>query len=284
MEEAQSAMTRLCDRVEQALASNQDMSRRLRNMDDKPVQIFHSPGPDPGDDASTTSSRTVTLPPGLPPENLPENVVRSQFGFAFEEDLFASRVYRKPLFSDSGLSLVTSAARTTASSVLSALSLTDVSNISILAVPIYAVDISNQDRYKFGDFYWEPSNMPEALSQQTAAQSRKNALKTNRWEGFANAVWRRRLDKASNSGASLEPGRKLSKNSNSEPSQEPIQTVLGASLSEVVRFANVAINLQNEKGESFVYGYVPTYIAKIGLFLKDKGMLCLPTPIYNFHL
>lgn len=285
MEEAESAMTRLCDRVEQVLADNQDMSRRLRNMDDKP-QSSYSLGTGPGDDASTTSSRTFTPPPqGLPPNNLPESVQRNNFGFAFEEDLLASRVYRKPLFSDSRSSLVTSAARTTASSVLSALSLTDVSNISILAVPICAGEISNQDRYTFGDFYWQPLNMPAALSHHTAVQSQKDASKANRWEGFATAAWRRWLDKASNLGASQEQGRRLSKNSNLKPSLEPIQTVLGVSLSEVIKFANVPITLHKEGRERFVYGIVPIYIAKIGFFLKQKGMLCRPNrpnPIYDF--
>ena len=266
MEEAESAMTRLCDRVEQVLADNQDMSRRLRNMDDKP-QSSYSLGTGPGDDASTTSSRTFTPPPqGLPPNNLPRSVQRNNFGFAFEGDLLASRVYRKPLFSDSRSSLVTSAARTTASSVLSALSLTDVSYISVLAVPICAGEISNQDRYTFGDFYWEPLNMPAALSQHTAVQSQKDASKANRWKGFATAVWRRRLDK----------------NSNPEPSLRPIQTVLGVSLSEVIKFANVPITLHKEGRERFVYGNVPIYIAKIGFFLKQKGMLCRPNPIYDF--
>ncbi|KAK0517095.1 hypothetical protein JMJ35_000250 [Cladonia borealis] len=256
MEEAESAMTRLCDLVEQVLASNQDMSRRLRNMDDKPVHIPNSPGPGPEDDATTSSSGTITPPPpGLPPDRLPDNVQRSKFGFVFEEDLFASRVYRKPLFSDSRLSLVTSAARTTASSVLSALSLTDVSNISILAVPVYAHEISNQDRYTFGDFSWEPSNMLATPSQQTAIQSQKNALKANRWEGFANAVWRRRLDKASNLG----------------PSQEPIKTLLGVSLAEGIKYANVVIYYTSNKNEDILFGYVPVYIAKVAIFLKERG-------------
>ena len=35
MEEAESAVTRLCDLVGQVLANNQDMSWRLRDMDDK---------------------------------------------------------------------------------------------------------------------------------------------------------------------------------------------------------------------------------------------------------
>ena len=103
-------------------------------------------------------------------------------------------------------------------------------------------------------------------------------------EGFATAVWRRRLDKASNLGASQEQCRRLSKNSNPEPSLEPIQTVLGVSLSEVIKFANVPITLHKEGRERYVYGHVPRYIAKIGLFLKQKGMLCHPKSHYNFSI
>ena len=259
MEEAESAMTRLCDLVEQVLATNQDMSRRLRRMDDKPGKRSHSPGSDREDDASTTSSELFTLPPpGLPRDGLLD-VHRSQFGFSFEEDLFASRVYRRPLCHNSTPSLVTSAARTTASSILSALSLTDVSNISILAVPVCADEISNRDRYIFGDIYWEPANMLEGLSQQARVQSQQNALKANRWEEFAYAVSRCRLDKAFNSEASQELGRNLSKNINPGPVQEPVQTVLGVSMSEVIKYSNVAIYFQKPDGES-LYMVIFLYI------------------------
>lgn len=272
MEEAECAMTGLRDRVEQVLADNQDMSRRLRHMYDKPAQISHSPSTVPGDDASTTSSGTVTPPPPRsPPGNLPEGVHRSQFGFAFEE-LFASCVYRKPLSSDSCSSLVTSAARTKASSVLSALSLTDISNISILAIPIYADEISNQDRYTSEDLDWEPSNL---LRWQTAVQSQKSALKANRWEGYANAVARRRLAKDFGLGASQEPGLILRRRPNF-----PIQPVLGASLSEVIRIANVAMKIYNGEDKSFIYAYLPVYMAEIGEYLIEKGMICRPTTIY----
>ena len=272
-------MTRLCELVEQVLATNQDMSRRLRNMDGKRTR---SRGSDREDDASTTSGETVTLPPpGLPRDGL-SDVYRSQFGCSFEEDLFASRVYRRPLFSDSSLSLATSAARTTASSILSALSLTDVSNISILAVPVYADEISNQGRYTFGDSYWEPSNMPEGLSQQTRVQLQGNALKANRWERFAYAVSRGRLDKNFNSGASEGPGGNLSKNISPEPIQEPVRTMLGVSLSEVIKYSNKAIYYHDADSGCFVYGYIPVYLAKIGKFLTEKGMLCRPSPGHEF--
>ena len=254
MDEAESAMARLCDRVEQVLASNEDMGRRLRDMDHNTIHRAASTVMSSRDDASTTSSGTVT-PPIHPPGNLPEVIERNQFGFAFEEDLFASRVYRKPLFSDSGESLVTSAARTTSSSVLSALSLTDVSNISILAIPIYSHEISNSNRYSFGDFNQAAVNVEQ---QSTNTRPLNQLLKANKWDGFASAVRRRRLP---------------------TDSAEPLPTVLGIPLSESIKYANVPISLTNEAGESYVYGYIPIYVAKIGIFLKEEGQC----PSHHLH-
>ena len=42
-----------------------------------------------------------------------------------------------------------------------------------------------------------------------------------------------------------------------------------------IKYANVAISLTNEQGESFIYGYVPIVVAKCGVFLKEKGMSLL---------
>ena len=38
-----------------------------------------------------------------------------------------------------------------------------------------------------------------------------------------------------------------------------------------IRYANVAISLFNEEGQSYIYGYVPIVVAKCGVFLKEKG-------------
>lgn len=259
MEEAESAMARLCDRVEQVLASNQDMGRRLRDMDHNTSHRAASTVTKSRDDASTKSSGTIT-PPVHPRGNLPEVIQRNQFGFAFEEDLFASRVYRKPLFSDSGESLITSAARTTSSSILSALSLTDVSNISILAIPIYPHEISNSDRYSFGDFHLAAVNVEQ---QSTNTRPLNQLLKANKWDGFASAVWRRRRSKLTKT-----------------DSAGPLPTVLGIPLLESIKYANVAISLTNEEGESYIYGYIPIYVAKVGVFLKEKGQF----PSHHFHI
>jgi GTPase-activating protein SAC7 len=47
--------------------------------------------------------------------------------------------------------------------------------------------------------------------------------------------------------------------------------IFGVPLAESIRYANVAISLTNEQGESFIYGYVPIVVAKCGVFLKEKG-------------
>ena len=127
------------------------MRLRLRNLDNVINSQAQSKEPERNRDASIISSWKRTTTHGSP-EVIPEGVKRNKVEYAFEKDLLASRVYRKHLFSKSGDPLVTSAARTTAWSFSSGISLTDVSNISILSVPIYAHEISNSARYMSGDF------------------------------------------------------------------------------------------------------------------------------------
>ncbi|KAL9632587.1 MAG: hypothetical protein Q9164_005228 [Protoblastenia rupestris] len=52
---------------------------------------------------------------------------------------------------------------------------------------------------------------------------------------------------------------------------EPPTGIFGVSLATSIKYANVAISLTNENGESYIYGYVPIIIAKCGVFLKEKG-------------
>lgn len=253
MEEAESAMARLCDRVDQVLASNQDMGRRLRDMDHDTIHEAASTVMNSRDDASTNSSGTVTAPTH-PPGDVPEVIQRNRFGFAFEEDLFASCVYRRPLFSNSGESLMTSAVRTTSSSILSALSLTDVSNITILAIPIYSHEISNSNRYSFGDFHLAAINVKQ---QSKSRRPINDLLKANKWEGFAFAVWRRRRSKLTTTG-----------------SAEPLPTLLGIPLSESIKCASMRISMKDKEGEFNTYGYygyIPVYVAEVGAILMQNG-------------
>ncbi|KAF1943789.1 RhoGAP-domain-containing protein [Clathrospora elynae] len=47
--------------------------------------------------------------------------------------------------------------------------------------------------------------------------------------------------------------------------------IFGVPLIQSIPYANVAISLFNEHGESYIYGYVPIVVAKCGVFLKEKA-------------
>ncbi|KAF9700131.1 hypothetical protein EKO04_001768 [Ascochyta lentis] len=49
------------------------------------------------------------------------------------------------------------------------------------------------------------------------------------------------------------------------------QGIFGVPLIQSIPYANVAISLFNEHGESYIYGYVPIVVAKCGVFLKEKA-------------
>ena len=54
-------------------------------------------------------------------------------------------------------------------------------------------------------------------------------------------------------------------------SEAAAQGIFGVPLIQSIPYANVAISLFNEHGESYIYGYVPIVVAKCGVFLKEKG-------------
>lgn len=53
--------------------------------------------------------------------------------------------------------------------------------------------------------------------------------------------------------------------------EEAPRGIFGIPLNVSIKYANVAISLTNDHGESFIYGYVPIVVAKCGVFLKEKG-------------
>ena len=68
------------------------------------------------------------------------------FGFTFDEDLWTSRVYKKATKNASRLSLV-SAKGSGSLSCLSGLSLSDISNVSAICLPILPKEVWNYSRY-----------------------------------------------------------------------------------------------------------------------------------------
>ena len=225
------------------------MRLRLRNLDNVINSQAQSKEPERNRDASITPSWRRTTPHGSP-EVKPEGVQRNKFQYAFEEDLLASRVYRKHLFNISGDPLVTSAARTTAWSILSGISLTDVSNISILSIPIFAHEISNSARYNYSDI------QPESLAvdyQETASNAVQQILKVEKRGGFDRVASR-------NQGEAAKP----------DALRQPEPKVLGVPLQELIRYNNMPIQITDRQGGRF-FIYIPRFVGRIGKFLKEKG-------------
>lgn len=81
-------------------------------------------------------------------------------GFDFETDLEASRPYRRAHRDTMDFSFRSSVAHSDAWSVFSGLSLSDVSILSVIALPIYADEIGNANHYAFGSRPPAPSPLP----------------------------------------------------------------------------------------------------------------------------
>ncbi|KAF2276323.1 RhoGAP-domain-containing protein [Westerdykella ornata] len=65
--------------------------------------------------------------------------------------------------------------------------------------------------------------------------------------------------------------RQFGKRSTVKKDEEKDRGIFGVPLNTSIPYANVAISLFNDAGESYIYGYVPIVVAKCGVFLKEKA-------------
>jgi hypothetical protein len=195
---------------------------------------------------------------------IPDSIQRNAQGFAFEEELSHSWVYKRSTgrTDDGAFSTISSAGRTASWSMLSGLSLAD--NISIIAVqalPIYEQDLSNSNLYSFGDFTGtniEVGNGNKKISDKQSSLSKvtsptRKALKS--W-------WARRTTPPQDSTGSVD--------------NRPV--IFGVSIRHSIPYANVAISLADAEGNTYIYGYLPIVVAKIGVYLKKSGMSTFALP------
>ncbi|MCJ1392743.1 hypothetical protein MMC18_005614 [Xylographa bjoerkii] len=133
--EAHVSVRTLASLVQQVLRSNLDMSRRLRNFERLHPAMAASISPSRESQIMVPDHDTMqgTRPPVL-------------FGYAFEEVLWTSRVYKKTALNVSRFS-ASSCAGSLGHSYLSGLSLSDVSNVSAIALPILSEELWNHHRY-----------------------------------------------------------------------------------------------------------------------------------------
>jgi hypothetical protein len=192
------------------------------------------------------------------PSQLQQSAIqRNPRAFVFEELLMKSRVYRNMAWdSNDAFSILSSAGRTGTWSMLSGLSLSQMSNIAILALPVYATDLGNKERYDFNSITEEPTVPTGSSAEDSPPQPPRSRTRI-----FSS--WRKRL-----TANTVSPAQE-----DTPPSNAP--TVMGIPLEVSIRCANVPISVMNEEGESFIYGYVPILVAKCGVFLKETGKLTI---------
>ena len=180
-----------------------------------------------------------------------------------------SRAYRRVGSDNSdGFSIASAAGRTASWSMLSGLSLSEISNINIVALPVYATDISNRELYSFG----VPGQKETGPLDQTHAASPFTALKQ---KGL-------RRQKLAQQWRAL---RSLGSEADSAESKEQVQRVFGVALLTSIRYANIAIRVTDEHGKQYIFGYVPIIVAKCGVFIKEKGKAyVLPCHCDEIHL
>lgn len=123
---------------------------------------------------NTMSHRQATLQLTAGIDSLEPHITSNRsslFEFEFERDLKASRVYRRAKRDTMDFSFRSSVARTHTWSIFSGISLSNISEISVLALPLYAEDVANPQHYQFGHDTFQP----KPLLSQTVIPNLRNA-------------------------------------------------------------------------------------------------------------
>jgi hypothetical protein len=173
----------------------------------------------------------------------------NQFGFVFEEELNGTWVYQRAARKmDGSSSIISSAGRTASWSMLTGLSLSDISNIAVLALPIYAEEISNRELYQFGEI--------DIDALTTVVEQTSNATGSTRLSKLASTHLRRTSSVKAAVGAGLGPN-----------------PIFGVPLRSSMEVACVPISVVQRDGKIFISGYVPTVVARCCAYIKDEGKL-----------
>lgn len=155
MQAAQVSTRQLYSLVNEVLRSNGDLASRMKNLEREGSILSRT----------TRNNEADENDEGLPLRNPGRSTDashderssyidtgRDALNFTFENDLQGSRVYNRAINQRYSMSSLTSTALyTTALSMFSNLSLSQVSNLSFYALPVYAFDINNSSHYIFGE-------------------------------------------------------------------------------------------------------------------------------------
>jgi hypothetical protein len=177
-----------------------------------------------------------------------DSIKRNQFGFVFEEELNGSWVYQRAARQmDGSSSVISSAGRTASWSMLTGLSLSDISNLAVLALPVYAEDISNKELYHFGQVHVDALTVFEQKSNIMGPRSLSKLAST-------------KLRRSSRGKPAIE----------ADSGPNPIFGVPLLSSMEVASYPTHDIKNDSER-MFFISRYVPTVVARCCAYIKEEG-------------
>ena len=148
VEQAQSSSKKLSTQVQQVLESNQDIQARIAST--RAQSIIPGSGEGSSNVVATMNDEnsTVRRPTArVEDNNVGVKVQNPYFGFTFDNDLYASRVYRRSMRKPSRDSSTSSAIFSVGWSFLSGLSLGEISHVTVLALPISREELWNPEHY-----------------------------------------------------------------------------------------------------------------------------------------
>lgn len=161
------------------------------------------------------------------------------------------------------LSIVSSAGRTGSWSMLSGLSLSEVSQIALLAIPIYAGDLKNVGVYDFEPADYYTPNPPFSAFDQDPAGSQSVPQSASQQEKALPTRWLKKL---------------LSGFPHPSQRQKPVRMsgggeegiiIFGVPLNQSIQVSNNEISgVRAGTDPAAPYGRIPTVIARSGAYIK----------------
>ena len=145
MEEARASSKELYNMVQRVLESNEDISKRLNALEmpcDGSHSFIDTTNGDVEDDRETIRPETEN-----PRLDGPASFQTRDFSFTFDQDLQTSRVYTRTANRQSNFSVRSGAVQSISWSLISGVSLSAVSNISVISLPISPLELWNGQHY-----------------------------------------------------------------------------------------------------------------------------------------
>ena len=187
MEETQTSVWNLTTAVSRILEYSEDVSRRLANMENSILRLNQGTAT-----ASLMSLETSDFTSKISPlvrntsDELKSQKSNPQFDSLMESELYDSRVYLRAIRRFSTLSLPSNTCSAPGMSFLSGVSLGQISNISVIELPIFYHEIWDSRDYKLADDHGVKSSASRMDLSRSVSSSKAVANNLRNSAGYVN--------------------------------------------------------------------------------------------------